>query len=163
MSQARGWSAFRDGLVNLSAVDPEWVAARLAPTGVYQTWFLFRRVTILGGAAGIEAFLDPENVERASDSDFDQFKPPVGGPGGPSSLLRCGCCRTPRFRGSTRPCRASSRAWTMRRAAWQGYMRALTTANIESIFYPALVAGLEPCPDGSRKRSATASSTSSTR
>ena len=43
MSQARGWSAFRDGLVNLSAVDPEWVAARLAPTGVYQTWFLFRR------------------------------------------------------------------------------------------------------------------------
>ena len=48
MSQARGWSAFRDGLVNLSAVDPEWVAARLAPTGVYQTWFLFRRVTILG-------------------------------------------------------------------------------------------------------------------
>ena len=24
MSQARGWSAFRDGLVNLSAVDPEW-------------------------------------------------------------------------------------------------------------------------------------------
>ena len=89
MSQARGWSAFRDGLVNLSAVDPEWVAARLAPTGVYQTWFLFRRVTILGGAAGIEAFLDPENVERASDtSDFDQFKPPVGGPDGPSSLLR---------------------------------------------------------------------------
>ena len=28
MSQARGWSAFRDGLVNLSAIDPEWVAAR---------------------------------------------------------------------------------------------------------------------------------------
>ena len=28
MSQARGWSAFRDGLVNLSAVDPEWVLGR---------------------------------------------------------------------------------------------------------------------------------------
>ena len=87
MSQARGWSAFRDGLVNLSAVDPEWVAARLAPTGVYQTWFLFRRVTILARLASKRSSTPRMSSVRATPAILTN-SPPVGGPDGPSSLLR---------------------------------------------------------------------------
>ena len=137
-------SLLRDGPINLSVTDPQWLAARLAPTGACQTWFLLQKTTILGGANGIEAFLDPSNVERANDdSAYDQFKPPIGGPDGPSSLLRLmlgSDCAIPWFINAPVP-----RIFTIldnqsQPARKKGYMRALTTEYIQRIFYPPLVA-----------------------
>ena len=128
-----------EGIMNLQAVDAAYHAKKLAATGGHQTWFLGRRCTIFGGAAGIKVFLDPENVERATDgSSFDQFADPDG----PGSLLKLACssdAAIPFFINAPVP-----RIFTVLDNASQparkaGYMKAMTTECIETIYYPALV------------------------
>jgi len=140
-------SIIRDGAINLAVTDPKWLASKLSATGAYQTWFLFKRTTILGGADGIEAFLNPDNIERASDdSAYDQFLPPWGGPNGPTSFLKIASasdCAIPFYLNAPVPrilTILDNRSQATRK---RGYMRAITTECIESIFYPALVAALE--------------------